>query len=149
MIQRIGFIVRDFSARPLGVAQRMAMGRRVTGVMALLALSACSNAGKNEAVSSTEPDPMAAELANRAPVELPPTITSDVTMRCTDDSLVHVTFFTGDKQVLVRPAGQQMPAKLVAEKAGGPYTAEGYSLARTPPSVTLTLPGKHELSCKS
>jgi uncharacterized lipoprotein YbaY len=45
--------------------------------LALVSLAACNN--KPTEVSSTSPDPNAAELAKRKPVELPPMMTSEVT----------------------------------------------------------------------
>lgn len=114
--------------------------------VALLALSACEN--KAEEVTSTAPDPMASQLANRAPVELPPMMTADVTFRCKDQSLVYVDFFQGDKQLLVKTSKEGSPVKLTAEKAGDPYKAEGYEATGTPKSITLTQPGKPAQVCK-
>jgi hypothetical protein len=114
--------------------------------VALLALSACQN--KAEEVTSTAPDPMASQLANRAPVELPPMMTADVTFRCKDQSLVYVDFFQGDKQLLVKTTKEGTPVKLTAEKAGDPYKADGYVATGTPKSITLTVPGKDAQVCK-
>ena len=114
--------------------------------VALLALSACEN--KAEEVTSTAPDPMASQLANRAPVELPPMMTADVTFRCKDQSLVYVDFFQGDKQLLVKTTKEGTPVKLTAEKAGDPYKADGYEATGTPKSITLTTPGKAAQVCK-
>ena len=69
--------------------------------VALLALSACDNNQKAQEVTSVADDPQAAAVHNRPLAELPPAITADVTMRCKDNSLVYVTFFAGDKQVVV------------------------------------------------
>ncbi len=110
-------------------------------------LSACSNR-QSEAVTSIEPDPMAREIAERPPVELPPMIKADVTMRCKDNSLVYVTFFTGDKLAAFTTVKDGIPTRLTAEEAGAPFLAEGYSLTGTPTSITLTLPGKDTLVCK-
>jgi hypothetical protein len=114
--------------------------------VALLALSACQN--KAEEVTSTAPDPMASQLANRAPVELPPMMTADVTFRCKDQSLVYVDFFQGDKQLLVKTTKEGTPVKLTAENAGDPYKADGYEATGTPKSITLTVPGKPAQVCK-
>lgn len=114
--------------------------------VALLALSACEN--KAEEVTSTAPDPMASQLANRAPVELPPMMTADVTFRCKDQSLVYVDFFQGDKQLLVKTTKEATPVKLTAENAGAPYKADGYEATGTPKSITLTVPGKPAQVCK-
>ncbi|WP_404371203.1 hypothetical protein AB5I39_03460 [Sphingomonas sp. MMS24-J45] len=114
--------------------------------VALFALSACEN--KPQEVTNIAPDPMASVLANKAPVELPPAIKADVSMRCKDNSLAFVTFFEGDKQVLVKTKKDATPVKLTAEKAGDPLTAQGYVLTGDPKSVTLTQPGKSAQVCK-
>ncbi|GHH12458.1 hypothetical protein E2E30_11805 [Sphingomonas sp. AAP5] len=112
---------------------------------ALLALSACDS--KPTEVTSVTPDPMASVLANKAPVELPPAIKSEATLRCKDNSLVYVTFFEGDKQVLVKSKPDATPVKLTAEKAGDPLKADGYVLTGNPKAVTLTQPGKPAQLC--
>ena len=115
--------------------------------VALLALSACQQ--KTETVTSTAPDPQAEALANRAPVELPPAITSTKTFRCKDQSLATVNFFAGDKQVTVKIGDAVTPTLLKADKAGDPYKADGYVLSGTPAGITLTSPGKPEQACKA
>jgi hypothetical protein len=116
--------------------------------VALLALSACNN-DKAETVTSTAPDPMASVLANAAPVELPPAMKAEVSMRCKDNSLVYVTFFDGDKMALIKSTKDGTATKLTAEKAGDPLKAEGYSLTGTPKNITVTQPGKGTLTCKA
>ncbi len=113
--------------------------------VALLALSACDN--KPTEVSSVTPDPMAAEIANRAPVELPPAIRKEVTFRCKDNSLAYVTFFEGDKQALVRKTATGIPVRLTADKAGDPLKADGYEMTGTEKAVTLTQPEKPKQLC--
>jgi hypothetical protein len=115
---------------------------------ALLVLGACEKPAPE--VVDTNPDPMATELANRAPVELPPAIEADKTMRCKDNSLVYVTFFKGEKQALVRTEKAGTPTRLTAANTGDPLTAEGgWKLTGSPSSISLTAPGKGTLSCKS
>lgn len=119
----------------------------LAAAVALLALGACKPAPE---VVDTNPDPMANELAHRAPVELPPAIKADKTLRCKDNSLVYVTFFQGDKQAVVRTAKDGTPTRLTAPAAGEPLTAEGgWKLTGSPDSITLTQPGKGTLTCKS
>ncbi|MES1970981.1 MAG: hypothetical protein V4472_00890 [Pseudomonadota bacterium] len=115
--------------------------------VALLALSACNNSDKAETVTLTAPDPMKDVIANRAPVELPPAMKAEVTMRCKDNSLVYVTFFEGDKMAVIKTAKDGPVTKLTADKAGDPLKAEGYSMTGTPKSISLTAPGKGTLSC--
>ena len=115
----------------------------------LFALAAC-NSEPSKQVLDSNPDPMASQLANAAPVELPPAIKADKTMRCKDQSLAYVTFFDGDKQAVVRTEKGGTPTMLKAEKAGDPLTAEGgWKMTGDEKGVTLTRPGKDEISCKS
>ena len=114
--------------------------------VALLALSACSK--PQPQVVDTNPDPMATELANAKPVELPPAIKADVTFRCKDQSLVYVTFFQGDKLAMIRTAPNGSPTRLTAPEAGQPLTAEGgWSLTGDPKAITVSQPGKSSLTC--
>lgn len=115
--------------------------------LALVSLAACDN--KPTVVSTTAPDPNAAELAKRGKVELPPMMTAEVTFRCKDQSLHVVDFFQGDKQVLVKPEKEGSVIKLTAEKAGDAYTANGYALKGDKAGITLTQPGTPEQACKA
>lgn len=120
----------------------------MTAVAALLVLAACNSKPASPEVVDTNPDPMANTLANAAPVELPPAIKSEKTLRCKDNTLVYVTFFQGDKQANVRTKAGGTPTKLVAETAGAPMTAEGgWSMTGGESSVMLTQPGKPAQTC--
>ena len=118
-----------------------------------LALAAC----EPETISSGEqPDPMASELANAAPVELPPAIAASKTYRCKDNSLVQIDWLAQGKGAYVHGNGQtQTHLKPAASAEGQPastdLTAEGGYLLQgnaTAASVTLTLPGKGAQACK-
>jgi len=114
--------------------------------VALLSLAACEN--KPEEVTSTAPDPMASQLANAAPVELPPAIAETVTLRCGDNSLVYLDFFQGNKQVQLKTDKKGPATMLKAAEAGQPFEAEGgYKLTGTPKSVSVTVPGKPAKTC--
>jgi uncharacterized protein with LGFP repeats len=114
--------------------------------IALLSLAACEN--KPEEVSSTAPDPMASQLANAAPVELPPAIAESVTLRCGDNSLVYVEFFQGNKQVQLKTEKGGPATMLKAPAAGEPFEAAGgYKLTGTSKNVTVTVPGKPAKTC--
>lgn len=116
--------------------------------IALLSLAACKN--EPQEVSSTAPDPQASQLANAAPVELPPAITDSVSLRCADNSLIFVDFFDGNKMVQVKTEKTGTGTILKAPEAGEPFVAEGgYELTGTPKSVTVTLPGKPAKTCKA
>lgn len=114
---------------------------------ALFALAACNSKSEPEVLDSN-PDPMAAELANAGSIEMPPAIKADKTMRCADNSLVYVTFFEGDKQAVVRTEQGGTPTTLTAANAGEPLTAEGgWSMTGDTANVKIEVPGKGTLSC--
>lgn len=114
----------------------------------LLILAACNSQPTQPEVIETNPDPLRNQLANAAPVELPPAIRAERTLRCTDGSLVAVTFFQGDKQVNLRAPAKSDPVRLVAPEAGQPYVADdGTTLSGDEKKVSVTLPGKPALSC--
>ena len=114
--------------------------------VALLSLAACEN--KPEEVTSTAPDPMASQLANAAPVELPPAIAESVTLRCGDNSLVYVEFFQGNKQVQLKTEKGGPATMLKAPEAGQPFEAAGgFKLTGTSKNVSVTVPGKAAKTC--
>jgi len=117
------------------------------------ALGACNN----EPIRGGEqPDPMKDELANAAPVELPPAIASSKTYRCKDNSLVQIDWLAQNKGAYVHGNGQEQTHLKLAEPvegkpastdltAEGGYVLKGSASAST---VTLTLPGKGAQPCK-
>ena len=121
--------------------------------LASLALVACQ---QETIVANEQPDPMASELANAAPVELPPAIAASKTYRCKDNSLVQIEWLADNKgayvhgadrtQTHVKPAepveGQPASTDLIAE---GGYVLKGNATAST---VNLTMPGKGAQVCK-
>lgn len=115
--------------------------------VALSLLAGCDQ--QTETVDSRSPDPMASQLANAAPVELPPAVKATSTFRCKDNSLVYVDFFAGDKLANLRTEKGGTAVALKAEEAGKPLTAEGYSLTGNAKAITLTRPGKPAQSCKA
>jgi predicted small lipoprotein YifL len=117
-------------------------------LVSLVALAGCNSKSEQPQVIDTNPDPMASTLANAAPVELPPAIKADKTMRCKDGSLVYVTSFTGDKQAVVRTEKGGTPTTLKADEAGKPLTADGgWSMTGNTDAVELKVPGKGDLNC--
>src|SRR5688572_16149082 len=121
--------------------------------LSLLALAACE---QETIVAGERPDPMAGELANAAPVELPPAIAASKTYRCKDNSLVQIDWLADNKgayvhgdnrtQTHVKPAaaveGEPATTDLTAE---GGYVLKGNATAST---VNLTVPGKGAQACK-
>ena len=113
----------------------------------LVALAAC-NQSKTPEVLDANPDPMATELANKGPVEMPPAIKAEKTLRCKDNSLIYVSFFEGDKQAVVKTDKTGTGTTLKAANAGDPLTADGgWSLKGTTDSVSVTVPGKGATTC--
>ena len=118
-----------------------------------LALAACQ---KETIVAGEQPDPMARELANAAPVELPPSIAASKTYRCKDNSLVQIDWLADNKGAYVHGADRTQthvkPAEAVDGKpASTDLTAEGgYVLkgSATASTVNLTMPGKGAQACK-
>lgn len=120
----------------------------IASATALLALAACNSEPKAPEVIDTNPDPMATQLANAAPVELPPAIKADKTLRCKDNSLVYVTFFQGDKQAAVKTKADGPATTLKAPAAGEPLVADGgWEMTGDTENITLKQPGKGELTC--
>ena len=116
--------------------------------LALLSLAACDN--KVEEVDTRAPDPMAEQLKNAAPIELPPSIEAAVTFRCQPgNSLVYVDFFQGRKMANVRTEKTGTPTQLTAPASGEPLTGGGYTVTGTPKAITYTAPGKSALTCKA
>ena len=113
---------------------------------ALFSLAACQN--KPEEVTSTAPDPMASQLANAAPVELPPAIQASVSMRCKDNSIIFADFYQGQKQVLIKESKDGPGKMLKAPNAGEPYVAEGgYKVTGNSKNATIEVPGKGSRAC--
>lgn len=116
--------------------------------VALLALSACNQ--EPEVISERAPDPLESQLANAAPVELPPAIKATVSMRCQPgNALVFAEFFEGDKIVALATEKGGTKTRLTAPEAGQPFTAEGgWKLTGNSTAATVEIPGKGTLSCK-
>ncbi len=111
----------------------------------LLPLAACEQ--KTETVTAEAPDPQAELLNKHTPIKLPPSIKAQSTLRCKDNSLVYIDFFSGNTQANLRTEKDGPIIKLTADKDGDPLKADGYSLTGTPSEVTLVTP-KGTQTCK-
>ncbi len=112
-------------------------------------LSACGSNDEPEVVGGPA-DPMAKELANAAPVELPPSVKVSHSYRCKDNSLIFVDFMSDDKTVNLRTEKDGTPTKLVAAEAGKPFTADGgFEVDGNGSTIKASVPGKGAQSCKA
>ena len=100
---------------------------------ATLALSACK---ENTIVENGPPDPMANELANAAPVELPPSITASKSYRCADNSVVYIDWLSN---------GAARVKKSATEVPGTEVDVEAAKAIGDAKSATVKVDGK---SCK-
>lgn len=111
-----------------------------------LSLGACQKQ-KPEVIDTTGPDPMASQLANAAPVELPPSMIGSVTFRCKDNSLAYVDFFKGNTQANVKLKKTDTPTVLKADKDGDPLTGGGFTMTGDQDNIKLTKPDGTTLDC--
>lgn len=115
---------------------------------AMLSLAACGGPKEPEVLDSRAPNPLASQIANAAPVELPPAIAARATLRCGDNSLVYVDFFQGDELVNFRAEQGAAPTQLRAEAAGQPYTNGEITVEGNAQQVSVTRGGS-TLNCKA
>jgi len=101
---------------------------------ALFTLGACDNTP--ETVNAAY-DPQAAELANAAPVELPPAVTTSRTYRCADNSLYFVDFYNNNTARIGRSRDGDKVELTLAEGGAPPFSGEGYSLSGNGENVTI------------
>jgi hypothetical protein len=116
-------------------------------ILSLAVLSACNQA-QPEGFNETIGDPMENQLANAAPVALPPALKASKTYRCKDNSLIYVDFFADDLTANIRTEKEGAPVKLTAPEKGKAFAAEGYSVEGSGATITASLPGKGSQSCK-
>lgn len=132
----------------------MTRTRFIFALVAAAALAGCNQEDHN--LVSGPADPMADELANAAPVELPPSIAASKIYRCKDNGLVYIDWLRDSSG---KPAGANFradksaaPILLRPGAEGEPLTGDGgYQLTGTADagSITLTRPGSGAQSCKA
>lgn len=118
------------------------------------ALAACNSEPE---VVGGQPDPMKDELANAAPVELPPAIAATKTYRCKDNSVVRIDWLADNKGAYVHGDGQAQTHVKPAEPVEGQppstdLTAEGGYVLKgnaAGASISLAMPGKAAQSCRA
>lgn len=123
---------------------------------AALTLSAC-NDGSHTIVQKGPADPMANELANAPPVELPPAIAASKTYRCDGNKVVEIDWTERDG----KPAGAnfrvgadtiESTVTTAPAEGTGPYTgANGAAVSGTKEdsSVEVTVPGESAITCRA
>ena len=110
----------------------------------VLLLSACKSEPETMNVGTN--DPMAAELANAAPVAPLPMIKASHTYRCKDNSLAVLDFMTDDVTANYRSAKDAPITPLKAPEAGKPYASADGKTTVEGQGATITVNG---ISCKS
>lgn len=116
-------------------------------VAGLTLLSACNKSDEPEVVGGPA-DPMAEQLANAAPVELPPSVKANKQFRCKDNSLIFVDYMSDDKTAQLRTEKGGAATTLKAAEAGKPFTADGgFEVSGSGNDVTITVPGKSAQAC--
>lgn len=119
----------------------------LTAVAALLALAACNKSNEPEVID-TNPDPMASQIANAAPVELPPAVTDSGIYRCKDNSIVYVDFLGDKTEANVRTAKDGPATHVKAAEAGKPMTGDnGVSVSGSGKTVQIAVKGGAAQSC--
>lgn len=109
-------------------------------------LSACGSNDEPEVVGGPA-DPMAEQVANAGPIELPPSVAKSAQYRCKDNSLLFIDFMSDQKTINLRTKKDGAATTLKAPEAGKPFTAEGgYEVSGSGDTITAKLEGK-SLSC--
>lgn len=111
---------------------------------ALLSLAACQS--EPEMVGKAK-DPMAEELKNAPPVELPPAMLAR-TFRCSDNSLIYADF-SADGQFARIGTSQAERVRVTAAEPNRNYTGEGYTISANAEDTRIKAPGKSEQSCRA
>ena len=115
-------------------------------VAATLALAACNKSEPE--VIETNPDPMANQIANAAPVELPPAVTDSGIYRCKDNSIVYVDFLGDKTSANVRTTKDGTPVQVKAGAEGGAMTGgNGFSVEGTGKTIQIAVNGGTAQSC--
>jgi crotonobetainyl-CoA:carnitine CoA-transferase CaiB-like acyl-CoA transferase len=117
--------------------------------VAAAALAGCNK--EDHTIVGGPDDAMGNDLANAAPVELPPAIAASKIYRCKDNGVVYIDWLADNQTANLRAEKNGPATQLKSAAAGEPLVAEGYSLtgSATAASVTLTRPGKGSQSCKA
>ena len=88
------------------------------------------------------------QIANAAPVELPPAVTDSGIYRCKDNSVVYVDFLGDKTEANVRTSKEGTPTHVKAEAADKPMTGgNGFSVSGSGKTVQIAVNGGAAQSC--
>jgi hypothetical protein len=117
----------------------------------LIALAAAAAlAGCNKESHTLVEGPPGDNVAENAPVVLPPTIAQSKIYRCADNKVVYVDWMSDNKSANIRTESGGIATQVTAAEAGKPMTApNGYSIegTATAHSIKVALPGRSAQSC--
>jgi hypothetical protein len=91
-------------------------------------------------------------VAAKAPVALPPSISASKTYRCADNKIVYVDWLSDNKSANIRTDKAGSPTQVTAAEAGKAMTGpDGYSIDGTASakSVKIGVPGHPAQSCNA
>ncbi|MFW2828615.1 hypothetical protein [Sphingomonas sp. ID0503] len=119
-------------------------------IAASILLAGCDKAAAPAASGNqTDADALGENFTTAADVKLPPALKASKTYRCADASLVFVDFYTDDTSAAIKTEKEGAATPLTAAAAGGPFTAEGFSVSGSGTPVEIAVPGKKAQTCKA
>jgi hypothetical protein len=119
---------------------------------AAAALAGCNKESHTIIASSEPSDENATNVATKAKIALPPTVTSSKIYRCADNKVVYVDWLSDNLSANIRTEQGGSPTHLIATEAGKPMTAGGgYSISGAPgaSSAKIAIPGHGAQSCQA
>ena len=123
------------------------LNRTLPALALLAALAGCNSTP--ETLTANDVDPTAREVAAAPPVKLPPMMTSSLSYRCKDNSLIYVDFFNDGTTANVHTVKDGPPIALTAPAQGEAYTGGGYTVTGAEKTITVTKPGGSAQACKA
>jgi hypothetical protein len=118
-------------------------------IITLAATAALAGCNKQSHTIDGSQDQGEANVVQKAPVQLPPSILATKLYRCADNSVVTVDYLSDNKSANVH-VGQGAPTQVTAAEPGKPMSAAGgYSVDGSPTSSSakIAVPGHPAQSC--
>ena len=119
----------------------------LVAALAVSALVAGCNSQPENITAGGPADPDAKEVAAAPPVKLPPAITSSLSYRCKDNSLVYIDLFNDGMTAQIRKTKDGTSTPLTAPAADQAFTGGGYTVSGSGKTLTVTKPGGSAQSC--